>query len=158
MHTKFFCHGLLGGVMLLTAGCSLPSKGPMVPATQAGQLQKSETGVILKVHDVTIEGQRTHLGSYGGGIIGGAAAVPPGGVSGRGDALAVAGASVVGAIAGGAVEEYATRKRAQEITIRMDNGDEVTIVQEAPPDYMVGDHVQVIHSAAGARVALAMEY
>jgi outer membrane lipoprotein SlyB len=121
-------------------------------------MQTSEIGTIVKVRDVAIEGRRTSLGQYGGGIIGGAAAIPTGGITSKGGALAAAGASVVGAIIGESVEEYATRKRAQEITIQLKNGDMVTIVQAAPPDFLIGDHVQVMHSQAGARVAMNMEY
>lgn len=144
--------------MLLGPGCTIPSSKTLVPAAQAGQMQTSEIGTIVKVRDVAIEGRRTNLGQYGGGIIGGAAAIPNGGITSKGGALAAAGASVVGAIIGESVEEYATRKRAQEITIQLKNGDMVTIVQAAPPDFLVGDHVQVMHSPAGARVAMNMDY
>jgi outer membrane lipoprotein SlyB len=59
---------------------------------------------------------------------------------------------------GEAVEEAVTRKRAQENTIQMKDGRTVVITQEAPPEYRVGDEVQVIHSPAGARVAMATDY
>ena len=158
MKTKLIPGCLLGGVMLLGLGCTMPSSTQLVPSSQAGQMQVFETGIIVKVRDVAIEGRRTNLGQYGGGVIGGAAAVPSGGVSGPGGALAVAGASVVGAIIGESVEELATRKRAQEITVQLKNGDMVTVVQAAPPDFQAGDHVQIMHSPAGARVAMNMEY
>ena len=40
----------------------------------------------------------------------------------------------------------------------MKDGRTVVITQEAPPEYRVGDEVQVIHSHAGARVAMATDF
>lgn len=158
MRANLLTSGLLGGVVLLGAGCTMPSKTTVVPASQANQMQMADVGTVVKVKELAIEGRRTHLGQAGGGIIGAAAASPAGGVRSTGSALGVAGATIVGAVVGEAVEEMATRKKAQEITVEMKNGDLVVIVQEAPPYYAVGDKVNVIHSPAGARVALAMDY
>ncbi|MDI1320290.1 MAG: hypothetical protein PSW75_08890 [bacterium] len=158
MNAKLLFGSLLTGVILLGTGCTIPSSTAVVPSSQANQLQTAELGTIVKVNNVAIEGRRTSLGQYGGAVIGGAAAVPKGGITSKGGALAAAGASVAGAIIGESVEEYATRKRAQEITVQLKNGDLVTIVQAAPPDFAVGDHVQVMHSPAGARVAMNMDF
>ncbi|HYC70399.1 MAG TPA: hypothetical protein VEB66_04270 [Opitutaceae bacterium] len=128
----------------------------MVPANQANQLQTTETGTVVKVRDVTVEGRRTHLGQYGGAVVGGAVAVPTGGVRNAGDAVGVAVASTAGAIVGDAAEEYLTRKEAQEITIQLKDGTMVTVVQADPAKFQPGDEVHVIHSPAGARVAMAM--
>ena len=158
MRTKLLTSGLLGGVILLGSGCTIPSKSTVVPSSQANQMQVADVGTVVKVTELTIEGRRTHLGQAGGGIVGAAAASPVGGVRSTGSALGVAGASIVGAIVGEAVEEMATRKKAQEITVQMKNGDLVVIVQAAPPYYAAGDKVNVIHSPGGARVAMAMDY
>ncbi len=158
MRTKLLASGLLGGVIFLGAGCTLPSSTLVVPTSQANQMQVAEAGTIVKVTELAIEGRRTHLGQAGGGIIGAAAASPPGGVRSTGSALGVAGATIAGAVIGEAVEEMATRKKAQEITVQLKNGDVVVVVQPAPPYYAVGDKVNVIHSPGGARVAMAMDY
>lgn len=108
------------------------------------------------MRDVLIEGRRTHLGQYGGAVLGGAAALPSNGAVGsRGRAIGIAGASIAGAIVGEAAEEYLTRKNAQEITIEMKDGTTVVVVQEAPPHYEVGDLVHVIHGGSNARVVIA---
>lgn len=156
MNTKLLFGVLLGGVILLGTGCTFPSQTAVLPRSQVGRLQTTETGTIVKVSEITIEGRRTHLGQAGGAIIGAAAANPSGRGRGAGNGLAVAGAAVVGAIAGDAVEEYATRKRAQEISVKLKNGSVVVIVQAAPPDYAVGDVVEVVHDPMNARVILAM--
>lgn len=143
---------------LCLTGCTLPSSSKTLSTGQVGQMQKISVATIIKVTDVTIDGTRTNMGQYGGAVLGGAAAMPRGGVTGGGDALAVAGASVVGAIAGQAIEEYVTRKRAQEITIQMGNGDVFVVVQPSPPSFQVGDKVNVIHGPNGARLEMALDF
>lgn len=148
-----------GAAVLLLAGCTLPSSGRTLPATQVGQLQQRAVATVIKVTPVTIDGQKTQLGQYGGAVLGGAAAVPSGGgLTGRGDALAVAGASILGAVAGQAVEEFATRKKAQEVTIEMPNGDVYVVVQATPPEFQVGDKVHVISGPGGARLEMALDF
>jgi outer membrane lipoprotein SlyB len=110
------------------------------------------------VKDVVVDGQKTAIGQYGGAVMGGAVAMPAGGIGGRGDAIMTAAASIAGAVVGQAVEEVVTRKQAQEITVEMKNGDVFTIVQESPPAYREGDRVNVIHGPNGARVELAMDF
>jgi outer membrane lipoprotein SlyB len=146
------------GLLVLLAGCRFPAKGPTLPPSQVGQLQKRSVATVVKVSPVTIDGQKTNLGQYGGAVIGGAAALPSGGIGGRGDALTVAGASILGAVAGQAVEELATRQKAQEVTIEMPNGDVFVIVQPVPPEFQVGDKVHVISGGNGARLELALEF
>ncbi len=146
-------------VALTLAGCRFPSSTQTLPQSQVGQMQKRAVATVIKVKPVVIDGQKTNLGQYGGAVIGGAAAIPSGGgIGGRGDALVMAGASLVGAIAGQAVEELATRKKAQEITVEMPNGDVYVIVQPSPPDFQVGDKVHVISGQNGARVELALDF
>jgi outer membrane lipoprotein SlyB len=64
--------------------------------------------------------------------------------------------AVVGAIAGQAVEEVATRKVAQEINIRLDDGSMVTVTQESSSGLFVdGDRVRVLNGGGQASVAMA---
>jgi outer membrane lipoprotein SlyB len=64
---------------------------------------------------------------------------------------------VAGAVVGQAVEEVATRKRAQEITIRLDDGSTVSVTQESSTGlFMDGDRVRVINGGGHARVAMAI--
>jgi len=57
-------------------------------------------------------------------------------------------------VLGEAVEEAATRKRAQEITVKLSNGDTVAVVQEVGKDgvFAVGEHVQLLQGGAGTTV------
>lgn len=156
MNTRLLSGAALAGVLGIVAGCTFPSSGPVIPAKQANQMQVTENGTVVKVRPVTIEGRRTNLGQYGGAVIGGAVALPDGGVNNAGRAVGVAAASVAGAVVGEAAEEYLTRQEAQEITVQLKDGTLVTIVQAEPAGFQPGDQVHVIHSPAGARVAMAM--
>src|SRR5262245_22014766 len=107
---------LASGLTVVLAGCTFPSSTRRIPRNQANVVQRVETGIVTNVREVQIEGQRTNLGTFGGGVLGGAAAS---GGRGVGGAIGQAAGAVTGAVVGEAVEEAATRKRAQEITVRL---------------------------------------
>lgn len=153
MKSKLPLFVLAGGLSILFAGCTFPSSRRTVPSGQANVLQRAELGTVTSVREVNIEGQKGQIGMYGGGLLGGAAASGGRGVSG---AVVRATGAVVGAVGGQAVEEVATRKRAQEISIRLDDGSTVTITQESSTGlFMDGDRVRVINGGGQARVAMA---
>ena len=146
---------VISGLAFALAGCTFPSSRRTVPIGQANVLQRAEFGTVTSVREVNIEGQRSNLGMYGGGIVGGAAAS---GGSGVGGAVVQAVGAVTGAVAGQAVEEVATRKRAQEITIRLDDGSTVSITQESSTGlFMDGDRVRVLNGGGSARVSMASQ-
>jgi outer membrane lipoprotein SlyB len=144
--------GLAVAIGVLVAGCTLPSSGRVVSRRQVGQLQRVEWGTVQTVNDVVVEGQRSQLGLYGGGLTGAAAG---GGIGhGVGRDLARAGGAVVGAVAGQAVEEAATRKAAKEILIRLENGSTVLLTEVSAPIVAVGDRVGVASGPGGSRIML----
>ena len=144
---------LLTGISVGLAGCTFPSSRRTVPSAQANVLQRAELGTVTSVREVNIEGQKGQIGLYGGGLVGAAAAS---GGRGVGGAVVQATGAVVGAVAGQAVEEAVTRKRAQEITIRLDDGNTVTVTQDSSTGlFMDGDRVRVINGGGHARVAMA---
>lgn len=145
---------LLAGATLvvLVAGCTFPSSRRTVSARQANVLQRVDTGTVTGVREVNIEGRRTQVGTLGGGLIGAAAAS---GGKGVGGAVMSAAGGVAGAVVGQAVEEAVTRERAQEITVRLDDGSSVVVTQEASTGlFKDGDRVRVLHSNGAARVTM----
>jgi outer membrane lipoprotein SlyB len=143
------------GALTVAAGCTFPSTRRTIPRSQAGQLQTAEFGSVTSAREVNIEGERSQIGLFGGGAIGAGAAKPAPG-SGRGAAVAQAGGAVAGAVVGQAVEEVATRKTAQEITVRLDDGRVVIVTQDVSDGlFRDGDRVQVVHGGGGARITLA---
>ena len=71
-----------------------------------------------------------------------------GGGSGRG--VARAAGTVAGAAAGGSIEEGATRQKGLEITVKLDNGQVVSIVQAADEKFDEGDLVRVLRRPDGS--------
>jgi len=153
MNSKLLLVVISSGLALAMVGCTFPSSRKIIPSRQANVLQRVDAGVVTSVREVTIEGQRSNLGMYGGGIIGGAAGS---GGRGVGGAVVQATSAVAGAVVGQAVEEASTRKHAQEITIRMEDGSTVVVTQEAATGlFQDGDRVQVLNGGGGARVSMA---
>ena len=73
-----------------------------------------------------------------------------------GGAVVQAAGAVAGAVVGQAVEEAATRRTAQEISVRLDNGSTVMVTQEADSGlFQDGDRVRVINGGGQARITLA---
>src|SRR5688500_14433782 len=118
MKTQFPLVVLLGGLAIASVGCTFPSKSSVYDRRSAGRSMSVDTGDIIAVREVQISGRTTIIGVGGGAIVGGAAAS---GGSGVGGAVVQAAGAVGGAVLGEAVEEVATRKTAQEITIKLGN-------------------------------------
>ena len=85
---------IAGLVAVLVAGCTFPSSRRTVPGGQANVMQRVDTGTVVSVREVTIEGRRSQLGMVGGGLVGGALGSGGKGVSG---AVVQAGSAVAGA-------------------------------------------------------------
>ena len=137
----------------LFQGCA-SSGYQSVPRSTAGRVQTVDTGTVVAVNSVTIDGEKTILGTTGGGIIGSAVGQT---VAKSNDGRILAGAvgAVAGAVVGREVEEALTRKRAQEVTVNMDDGRTVVVVQEVQePAFIVGDRVKVMETRMGeARIS-----
>ena len=154
--TTLIVSGLL--LSVLGTGCTVPSSEPMVPQSQVGIAATLKQGIVLRSTPVTIEGDKSSLGTVSGAAIGGASASSVGG-GGYGTETIIASAvgAAAGAVLGQTVEEAATRKDGQRITIRMDDGSIVEIVQQAEDGYFQeGDRVDVAVGAGSSRVALSM--
>ncbi len=110
-----------------------------------------DTGSIVAIREVQVSGRNTIVGTGGGALMGSAAASGGSGVSG---AVVQAAGAITGAIAGEAVEEVATRKSAQELTVKLSNGDTIAVVQPIAQEgsFRVGEQVQVLHGGAGTTV------
>lgn len=131
---------------VLLSGCASQS-GDVYSRSQAQRQLSVFYGTILAVDTVTIEGSQTGLGSVSGGVLGGIAGNTVGG--GHGRALATAVGAIGGALVGTALEEGATRKNGVEVTVELDSGEVIAVVQEADDIYAVGDRVRIIRGPGG---------
>jgi outer membrane lipoprotein SlyB len=135
----------------LLGACASSNSGGVYSREEARKVQTVRMGVVESVRSVKLEGTKTPIGSVAGAAVGGVA----GNSIGKGDDNiigAVIGA-VVGGLAGAAIEEGITRKDAFEITVKLDNGTLIAIVQEADEQFKAGDKVRLIDSGGATRVS-----
>lgn len=136
---------------IMLGACASSNSGGVYSREEARKVQTVRMGVVESVRSVKLEGTKTPIGVATGAAVGGVA----GNSIGKGDdniVGAVIGA-VVGGLAGAAIEEGITRKDALEITIKLDNGSLIAIVQEADEQFKAGDKVRLIDSGGATRVS-----
>lgn len=145
---KLAALGLLAALTL--SGCASGLGSNDYSRNQARTVQQVQTGVVVEVRNVNIEGTKTPIGLGAGAVVGGLA----GSQLGRGNG-SIAGA-VLGAVAGGfagsAVEEGVTRQKGLEITIRLDSGRTIAVTQGADEYFRPGDRVRVLSEGGTTRV------
>ncbi len=134
-------------------GCASNLSGDSYSRSEARTVQRVDYGIIEQLRPVKIEGTKSPVGSGAGAIAGGIAGSSAGGGA-TSKVLAVIGA-VAGGLAGAAIEEGVTRTRGVEITVKMDDGQFIAIVQALSPNekLSVGERVRVIYSGENVRVA-----
>jgi outer membrane lipoprotein SlyB len=138
-------------LLLLMSACATSNSGSVYSREDARKVQTVKTGVVESVRTVKLEGTQSPIGTIAGGAIGGIAGSSVGG--GKGSAIATVIGAVAGGIAGSAVEEVATRKDGLEITVKLDGGGLVAIVQEADEEFKAGDKVRLIERGDTTRVS-----
>lgn len=147
--TRLLAISLLSG---LIAACASSNSGSVYSRDEARKVQTVKTGVVESVRQVKLEGTKSPLGTIAGGAVGGIAGSSIGGDGKSGAIGAVIGA-VVGGIAGAAAEEGITRKDGLEITIKLDGGGLIAIVQEADEVFKAGEKVRILESGGVSRVS-----
>jgi outer membrane lipoprotein SlyB len=141
--------GLLVGLMIfgLLAGCASGRSGQTYSRDEARQSLSVYYGTVLAVAPAVIEGTKTPIGPAAGGATGAVLGNSVGGGSGRAIATVIGG--IAGALAGGAIEEGVTRRDAYEITVELDDGQLIAVVQEADEEFAVGDRVRIVKGRNG---------
>lgn len=138
--------------MSILSGCASSNSGSVYSREETRQVQNIKMGVVESVRTVKIEGSDSKVGAVAGGVVGGVVGKDIGGDGKSGVVGAVIGA-VAGALAGSAAEELATRKDGLEITVKLDNGSLVAIVQEADEQFHPGERVRLLESGGVTRVS-----
>lgn len=141
---------LVGLLSLCLAACASSNSGSVYKREDARKVQTVKTGVVESVRPVKLEGTKSPVGTIAGGAIGGIAGGSVGG--GRGSAIAAVIGAVAGGLVGSATEEVVTRKDALEITVKLDGGGLIAIVQEADEAFHAGDRVRIVENSETSRV------
>lgn len=132
------------------AACASSNSGGAYTRGQTRQVQTVKMGTVESVRLVKIEGTGSPIGTGTGAVVGGIAGNSMGG--GRGKAITTVLGAVAGGIAGAAAEEGITRKDGIEITVQLDKGDMIAIVQEADEEFHPGDRVRLLEGGGVTRV------
>lgn len=141
---------LVAFISAFLAACASSNSGSVYSRDDARKVQTVKTGVVESVRAVKLEGTKSPVGTVAGGVVGGVAGGSIG--SGRGSAIAAVIGAVAGGIAGSAIEEGVTRKDALEITVKLDGGAMIAIVQEADEQFHPGEKVRIVENADTSRV------
>lgn len=135
----------------LLAGCASGRGGGDYERGEARRAYEVKMGVIEQIRTVRLEGTQTGVGVAAGGVIGGVAGSGLGG--GRGEVIGAVLGAVAGGLAGAAAEEAITRRTGLELTVRLDSGRTIAVVQEDDGEkFAVGDRVRVLESAGQVRI------
>lgn len=135
----------------LLAACASSNSGSVYSRDEARKTQTVRMGVVESVRQVRIEGTKSPVGTVAGGAVGGIAGSSIG--HGRGSAVGAVLGAVAGGLAGAAAEEGITRKDGLEITVKLDSGGLIAIVQEADENFNPGDRVRLVESGGTTRVS-----
>lgn len=147
---KAFRFPVLLTATALIAGCVSQQSGDVYSRSQAMQAQTVQMGTVTAVRTVRIEGTKSGVGAVAGGIAGGVAGSTIG--SGKGSTLAALGGAALGAVGGAVAEEKITKKTGLEITVQLDSGSMIAVVQEADVMFSVGERVRVLTGGGTTRV------
>ena len=143
---------LLSGAVL--TGCAQSTlTGTSYSRGEARQAQTVQMGRVESVVPIIIEGRTDGVvGAGTGAVIGGIAGSGVGGGSGARIATVIG--AVAGGVAGQRVEEMTSRRQGVEVTVRLDNGSLVSVVQEVDPNqiFRSGDRVRVLGQGKTLRV------
>jgi outer membrane lipoprotein SlyB len=126
MRRSLFLSFVLPAVAVAVVGCASRSSMPVYDRTQIGQVVSEQKGEVVSVRDVLIKGQTTQAGSTGAGARIGSAAVT-GAILGAPERAV---AAVVGSMAGSAAGARMDDRRGEEVTVMLEGGKTVVIVQE----------------------------
>lgn len=140
---------------LALAACAPQQSGNVVSSGQALSSQQVQQGVIIGSRPVELRNMGEAdgaLGALAGGVLGAAAGQQIGG--GRGRILATGAGAVAGAAAGQAAGQYVGRAQSIEWFVRLDNGNEVSVIQ-GDPQFVTGQRVRVITGGGTTRLAAA---
>jgi outer membrane lipoprotein SlyB len=139
------------GAAALLAGCAPAYYGDAYPRYATMRPETVEMGVVEAARGVRIQNPDSGVGTVGGAVAGGALGNMAGGGSGR--IAATIGGAILGGIVGNAAEREANQQSGVELTVRLDSGRTVAVVQpDAGEGFRPGDRVRMVSNGYATRV------
>ena len=156
MITTFFVRMPVALLLAITITACLPAKqtGTSYSRDEARTVQNIKLGTVIDAVPVKIEGTKTGAGGAVGGAIGGLAGSTVDDGTTADIAAVVAGAA--GAIIGAKTEDALTRANGTEYTIRLEDGELISVVQandKSAEPIVAGDRVKLLSQSGTYRVS-----
>ncbi|HEX6634647.1 MAG TPA: glycine zipper 2TM domain-containing protein [Usitatibacter sp.] len=136
--------------VLLLGGCAYPQGSYDYRGYQVMGEQTVRFGVVDSVRPVRINPGETGVGTAGGAVLGGIAGSHVGG--GSGQIAGAVGGAILGGILGSNIERSANERQGIEVTVLLDNGKYISVVQEADELFRPGDRVRILSGRGTTRV------
>jgi outer membrane lipoprotein SlyB len=135
---------------LLLAGCAYPYGARDYRGYEARGEQAVRFGLVESVRDVRIQPRESGVGTAGGAVLGGIAGSNVGG--GSGQVAGAIGGAILGGIIGQGIERSANERPGVELTVLLDSGKYIAVVQEADESFRSGDRVRILSGRGTTRV------
>jgi len=136
--------------LLVLGGCAYPAGSYDYRGYQVMGEQSVRFGVVDSVRPVNISPRDTGVGAAGGAVLGGLAGSNVGG--GTGQVAGAVGGAILGGILGSNIEHSANQRPGVEVTVLLDNGRYISVVQGADEVFRPGDRVRVLSGRGTTRV------
>jgi len=151
MHLK-----IVYGLILLTfilSGCYSNLSGDTYSREEARKVQKVEYATLEHIRPVVIEGTKTPIGAAVGAVAGGIAGSAIG--RNKGSQVASVIGATIGGIMGASIEEQTTRTQGEELTLRLEDGQVISVIQAVSQrqQFSVGQRVRILRSQGNVRVS-----
>ena len=134
----------------LAGACAYPAGSRDYQGYQVMGEQSVRFGVVQDVRAVRLHAGESGVGTVGGAALGGLAGSTVGG--GNGQVAGAIGGAILGGILGSNVERSANERPGVEVTVQLDNGQYISVVQEADEAFRPGDRVRVLSGRGTTRV------
>ena len=135
---------------LALGGCVTTQMAGDFPARELGAAEAVKFGVAYSVRAVQVDAPPTYIGAGGGALLGGLAGSTIG--HGVGSAAGAVAGALLGGVAGNAIERRATQTQGEEITVRLDDGSFISVIQANEPFIVPGERVELLSSGGVNRV------
>jgi outer membrane lipoprotein SlyB len=107
-------------------------------------------GVVEGARPIKIEGTKSAVGTGAGAVVGAIAGSTVG--QGKGSSIGAVLGAVAGGVVGSAAEEGYTREDGMEITVRLESGRIISVVQAGKEEFKPGDKVRILERGGVTRV------
>jgi len=137
--------------VLLLGGCAYNYGAARYNAQTAMGEQSVRYGVVDSVREVKLQMRQTGVGSASGAMVGSIAGSYAGNSYHGSGAGFVVGA-LLGALIGNEIERSANEQPGFELTVLLDSGSMISVVQDAEEPFRAGDRVRVLSGRGLTRV------